>query len=521
MNKFAYLLIAVLLLTAGCSKQEPHSEADGHGHEAEASKGQSEESHVEGEVKLDGEQEKLAGIEVETVQLRTVQASLDVPGVINSTTKGRAVVTPPVAGRVVSITVALGDKVRQGQTLAIIESAELAQSWASIADAERNRDAASATLRETKSEVDLALSKLAAAKSNLTRQRELAKAGAFSQAPLQQAQSELNDAQSELLSVQKEQASHAEVVRRLENLYRDGIVSKSELEAARLELQQDQIRLDRASARIANAKATYDREKNIASRGLLNAKELQTAEAEVRSAQLEVDRSRIRVRSAEAAVANANREIANARSVYRSSSAGGSASVGRVALTAPIAGTLTHLDVTKGQAVDRTQVLMEVENLSSVWVTANVPEQDAVKVRTGASVRVTVAALQGREFGGVVQVVGNRVDPKTRAIPVQCLVTGVSGELKPDMFATVHLNYGAGEQAIAVPRTSIVTEEGKSFVFVKHDDGYMKTAVELGTRSDGHIEVVSGLKVGDIVVVKGGFVLASEQKKDELKGHEH
>jgi cobalt-zinc-cadmium efflux system membrane fusion protein len=179
------------------------------------------------------------------------------------------------------------------------------------------------------------------------------------------------------------------------------------------------------------------------------------------------------------------------------------------------------LDVTKGQAVDRTQVLMEVENLSSVWVTANVPEQDAVKVRTGASVRVTVAALQGREFEGVVQVVGNRVDPKTRAIPVQCLVTGVSGELKPDMFATVHLNYGAGARAIAVPRTSIVTEEGKSFVFVKHDDGYVKTAVELGTRSDGHIEVVSGLKVGDIVVVKGGFVLASEQKKDELKGHEH
>ena len=56
---------------------------------------------------------------------------------------------------------------------------------------------------------------------------------------------------------------------------------------------------------------------------------------------------------------------------------------------------------------------------------------------------------------------------------------------------------------------------------MKHDDGYVKTAVELGTRSNGHIEVVSGLKVGDIVVVKGGFVLASEQKKDELKGHEH
>lgn len=521
MNRFAFLFAVIALFAAGCGKEAPHTEGDGHGHEAEPAQSQKEEGHVEGEVKLDSEQEKLAGIEVETVQMRAIQASLDVPGVVNSTTKGRAVVTPPVAGRIVTITVALGDKVRQGQTLATIESVELAQSWASIADAERNRDAASATLRETKSEVDLALSKLSAAKSNLARQRELANAGAFSQAPLQQAQSELNDAQSELLSIQKEQASHAEVVRRLENLYRDGIVSKSDLEAAKLELQQDQIRLDRAAARIANAKATYDREKNIASRGLLNAKELQTAEADVRSAQLEVDRARIRVRSAEAGIANANREIANARSVYRSSSAGGNASVGRVALTAPITGTLTHLDVTKGQAVDRTQVLMEVENLSSVWVTANVPEQDAVKVVTGASVRVTVAALKGREFVGVVQVVGNRVDPKTRAIPVQCLITGVSGELKPDMFATVHLNYGAGEQSVAVPRSAVVTEEGESFVFVKHEDGYLKSPVKLGTRSDGHIEIVSGLKVGDVVVVKGGFVLYSEQKKGELKGHEH
>lgn len=521
MSRLGFLLVAMVILAAGCSTEAPQSETDGHGHEAEAAKAQNEDNHAEGEVRLDAEQERIAGIEVEAVQLQTVQASLDVPGVINSTTKGRAVVTPSVAGRVVSIHVALGEKVLHGQTLALIESVELAQSWASIADAERNRDAASAAQREAKSEVDLALSKLAAAKSSLARQRELAKAGAFSQAPLQQAQSELNDAQSELLSIQKEQASHAEVVRRLENLYRDGIVSKSELEAARLEHQQDQIRLERAEARIANAKATFDRERNIAARGLLNAKELQTAEADVRSAQLEVDRTRIRVRSSEDAIANANREIANARAVYRSSSAGGSASVGRVALTAPISGTLTRLDVTKGQAVDRTQALMEVENLSSVWVTANVPEQDAVKVLTGASVRVTVAALPGREFQGVVQIVGNRVDPKTRAIPVQCLVTGVSGELKPDMFATVHLNYGADVRAIAVPRTSIVEEEGKSFVFIKRGGVYRKTAVELGTRSDGHIEVVSGLKVGDVVVVKGGFVLSSEQKKEELKGHEH
>ncbi len=171
---------------------------------------------------------------------------LQVPGTVSSTDKGRAVVTPPVAGRVVSISARLGDTVRQGQVLATIESPELSQAWSAIADATRLRDAAKSDVEQARSEVQLSQAKLSAAKTSLTRQRQLAQAGAFSQAPVQQAQSELNDAQSELLSIQKEQASHAEQVRRLENLYRDGIVSKSELEAARLELQQDQIKLDRA-----------------------------------------------------------------------------------------------------------------------------------------------------------------------------------------------------------------------------------------------------------------------------------
>ena len=85
MNKFTFLFAVIAVFAAGCGKEAPHSAGDGHGHEAEAAQSQKEEGHVEGEVKLDAEQEKLAGIEVETVQMRAIQASLDVPGVVNST----------------------------------------------------------------------------------------------------------------------------------------------------------------------------------------------------------------------------------------------------------------------------------------------------------------------------------------------------------------------------------------------------------------------------------------------------
>ncbi len=496
----------------GCAHEPEAAHADEHAPEQAAGNGQ---------VKLSQDAQKTAGIETTVVRAEMIQASLQVPGTVTSTDRGKAVVTPPVAGRVLSISVRLGVQVRQGQTLAIIESPELSQAWSTIAEAMRMRDAASADVHQARSEVELAKAKLNAARISLSRQRDLAKAGAFSQAPLQQAQSDLSEAQSELLSVQKEQASHAEQLRRLENLFRDGIVSKSELEAARLELQQDQIRLDRAKAKIENAKATYEREKNIASRGLLNAKELQTAEADVKSSELELNRARIRVRSAESALASARRGIANAQAVYRSNSGSGESSVGRVALVAPISGTITHLDFTKGQAVDRTQVLMEVEDLRSVWVSANVPEKDSAKVRRGAKVRVTVASLPGQEFDGIVQVVGTRVDPKTRSIPAQCLVSRAAGKLKPQMFATVHLGIGSMRKQTVIPRSAVVSEVGKSFVFVKQGESFSKLEILLGERGGSRVAVESGLDGGETIATQGSFVLSSEQKKDDLKGHDH
>ncbi len=510
--KSSLLLLLVVFSLYGCGNQVVQSPKDEHGHE--------EAGHVDSEVKLSPEAEKLAGVKTFMAESREVQDSIKIPGSVKSTTSGRAVVTPPIAGRVVSISVQLGDQVRQGQTLAVLESPELAQSWSTIAEATKLRDAADADVRQAKAEVQLSIAKLSAARTNLARQKEFVKAGAFSQAPVQQAQNELNEAQSELLSVQKEQASHAEQFRRLENLFKDGIVSKSELEASKLELQQDQIRLDRTKAKIENAKATYDRERNIASRGLLNAKELQTAEADVRASQLELEKAKLKVRSAESALSSANKTIANVKVVYKSNVGSGGSAAGRVSLVAPISGTITHLDVTKGQAVDRTQVLFEVENLQSVWVTANVPEQDSTKIRKGATVQVTVVSMPGVTFEGIVQVVGSKVDPKTRSIPTQCLVVNAGGRLKPDMFASIQLGVGTKIRSVVIPKTALITEDRKSFVFVKAGESYEKREVQIG-HEDGELVVIrSGIKAGEVVASEGAFVLSSEQKKAELKGHE-
>lgn len=530
-----HALAAAILLSgcqtpAGAKAEAAHDDHAGHDHGPEATTreadshddhGHGEEGHEEGAVALNAEQSEIAKIETIKVSSQESQASLTVPGTISATTSGRAVVTPTVAGRLVTLGVTLGQKVAKGQTLGVIESTDLAEAWSRISEAKRQQETVQAQVKDQESQIKLAESKVASATQTLARQKQLVKAGAFNQAPLQAAQSELNDAQSDLLSAQKEQASHAEELRRTEALYKDGLVSRSELEAARLEMQQDEIRVNRAKARVSLAQNGYEREKRIAEQGLFNSREVQTAEAELRSAKLELERSRIALRSTRDSLASSAKAVANAAAAYRTYSGGASASGGRVSLISPLTGVITHLDVTRGQAVDRTQALFEIEDLTQVWATAQVPEREASLIEKGMKVSVTAQALPGKTFAGSVQTLASRIDPKTRTLAVQCLIPNPNGHLKPEMFISVQLANGAKVTGISVPKESVFEDGGKSYVFVKEANEYHRKEVRVGALSGDNVEILGGLGLGEELVVKGAFILKSQQKKDELKGHEH
>jgi RND family efflux transporter MFP subunit len=498
------------VLAFGCANPPVDSHGDEHGHESA--------EHTEDHVSLSDEALKIAGVRTAVAQRRLVGETKDVAGTVGPVDSERAVVTPPVSGRVTELAVRLGDDVRRGQTLVVLESAELAASWANVAEATKARDVAKSDVRQAQSEVALALAKLQASRQSLDRQRGLAKAGAFSQVSLQQAQLALTEAQSELLSAQKEASSHSDHLRRLESLFKEGIVSRSELDAARLEVQQDDIRTERAQSRIESAKLAFDREKGIASRGLLDARELQSAEAEVRTSRLEWQRAKLRVAAAEAALASAGISIANAESSYRSNSGGGKASNSRISLDSPLSGTVTRLDVTRGQAVERTQAILEIENLGSVWITANVPEALVARVPKGTKVEVDGPGFTAT---GVVQVVGSRIDAKTRTVPVHCLTDNRLRQLKSGAYVSVRIPVGRPVSSIVVPKTATFTEDKQAFLFVKEGEGFERRAVELGAVTGDWVVIRSGLKEGETVAAEGAFILSSELKKEELKGHDH
>ena len=93
--------------------------------------------------------------------------------------------------------------------------------------------------------------------------------------------------------------------------------------------------------------------------------------------------------------------------------------------------------------------------------------------------------------------------------------------LKPDMFAKVFIGIGQASAKLVIPTSAVVKEGTKSFVFAKHDDAFEKHEVTLGEQSGNRVVVLSGVEEGETIASKGAFILASEQKKSELKGHEH
>lgn len=511
-----------------------------------------EEKHSAGEehsvIKLSPEAIKIAGIRVETVRLVPIGESLTVPGTVEVSPNRAAKITPPAPGKIVRILANLGDTVRTGQPLVVLDSFEVAEARAKVREAESGVRQAEAAMQTAQAEVDQARAsvaqaqaelqqartKQASAETALARQKELAAAGAFSQPTLQAAQSELSEAQSELLKAQTDLQLHTILLQRAERLFKEELISRSELEQAQFEHRQDQTAVERAQTRVAFAKQALEREQKVFKGDLLTKQAVQTAEAEVRAAQGDVLKALQSVSRAQQDVRRAEKGKQVARTALRGAQtalsaardnlyalAGAEHQGSLLTLSAPIGGTITERHAALGEAVERATTLFLIENLNTVMVSASVSEKDVARVRVGQPVEVTVSAYPRQRFSGVVQSIAGRLDEKTRTLPVRCLVENPGRRLKPEMFAKVSLTIGRRTNALTVPLSALEEDGERRFVYVQQEDGFKRQEVKIGRRTQTAVEVINGLKSGERVAVEGVFVLKSEAKKEELKGHEN
>jgi membrane fusion protein, copper/silver efflux system len=183
----------------------------------------------------------------------------------------------------------------------------------------------------------------------------------------------------------------------------------------------------------------------------------------------------------------------------------------RVDYYAPFDGYVMELGVRQGAAVQPGTMLFQLANLSSVWITAEVPETQAAWLKPGDRAEVEVPALPSERFGAQVDYLYPELAQSTRTLKVRVVVDNPRKHLRPGMFATVHFHGAALERVLTVPSEAVIKAGTRSVIIVADDDTHFRPVlVQVGAEQGGRSEILEGLNLGQSVVASGQFLIDSE-----------
>lgn len=180
-------------------------------------------------------------------------------------------------------------------------------------------------------------------------------------------------------------------------------------------------------------------------------------------------------------------------------------------ITSPVSGVVTKKLAVEQQYVAQGQALLEIADLSTVWVEADVYEQQLPSVKLGDRAEITAAAVPGRTFTGRVSFIVPVLEGATRTARVRVELANTDQQLKPDMYVSARILGAPAPPHIMVPASAVVDRGQKKFVWVETRPGsYEPREVTTGGRHGDAIVIAAGLRDGETVVIEGGFLLDSE-----------
>ena len=405
-GSYVFLMVITLFVTtlalSGCGKPETGNTAskteekenveDRHGaNEKHEERGHAEEKNL----KLTAEEIQTAGIEVAPVEEQIVNERIALTATIRANQDRIAHIAPRVSGRITKVSGNLGDVVKGGQTLALIDSIELGEAHSAYLQAKSQHDVARADFD------------------------------------------------------------------RAERLRKDEIIPEKDYLRARSEFEK--------------ARAAF---------------------------QAAADKLRL------LGVTQTPANSTSAASVYP--------------LTAPFAGTVIEKKAVLGELAKTDDSLFTVADLSTVWIEANLFEQDLARVKPGAAAQVTVAAYPGEVFKGRLTYISSTLDKETRAVPARIEVRNPDGRLKPEMFATAAIDTGGAAKGLLLPQEAVLLMQGQPTIFVEEHGGFEPRPIEPVQSNGKQVLVKAGLKPGERVVVAGAYAIKARLLKSQLgAGHGH
>jgi len=181
-------------------------------------------------------------------------------------------------------------------------------------------------------------------------------------------------------------------------------------------------------------------------------------------------------------------------------------------LAAPISGVVTKKMALQGMYATPEMSLYEIADLSTVWLYADVYEQDLPLVAVGQAASVTLATYPGEHFQGRVAFVVPALSPETRTTKVRMEFPNPDLRLKPGMYGDVMIRV-KGQSVLAVPREAVLDSGTRTLAFLDRGEGHFEPReIKTGRTFDGYTEVIEGLQIGDKMVTSGTFLIDSESK---------
>jgi len=180
-------------------------------------------------------------------------------------------------------------------------------------------------------------------------------------------------------------------------------------------------------------------------------------------------------------------------------------------LRAPATGVVLQKNVVQGQAIMAGAPLLQIADLSTVWLEADVFENDLAAVRLGLGADVSFDAYPGQPMRGRVTYVYPTVDPVARTGRVRIELPNPGDRVRPGLFGTVRIAAPLGARGVVIPRQAALVTGDRQLVFVEDSLGrLMPRLVTLGAETDSLVEVRAGLRAGERVVATAAFLLDAE-----------
>ena len=278
------------------------------------------------------------------------------------------------------------------------------------------------------------------------------------------------------------------------------------------ELQQAANAVAQAKAALDQAEVEADRMRSLYAMGAVAKQQLDAAETQLRLARTAYDSAQQQqrlvakgprveqVRAAQAQAAGAEAALAAARVRIRD-----------LTVTAPFAGTIVQRTVEPGESVSPAVPSFVLAQLDVIHVELAVPERNRAGLRAGQMATITVDSLPGKRFAGRIAEISPTAASASRSFVVKVRVPNSEGLLQPGMFARGTIVTATRPGVLQIRERAVLTTAGGAVVFVVQGGRAVRRTVVVGEHQDGFVEVTSGVKAGEQVVVEGQEGLTDDQ----------